>query len=210
MQQASVPALNMSLAPFQLMAPPPTLYTSYGSISNMCSALACQGVAPLPAEAAAVAAAAEATVVSDAQQFPTQSYHPLLQAPSATTDSGGSKRRRVGESSASASQQSGATGPDGRGGLYFIDRYLGGTTGHASRSGRCAVCLVQRKGRCGTKSAPLTCLRVQAYQAKGMEVPEAPPKMIRRRESEVTTAGDLLLPPPQQPSLQFAPPSPAE
>ncbi|KAG2444467.1 hypothetical protein HXX76_001219 [Chlamydomonas incerta] len=38
---------------------------------------------------------------------------------------------------------------------------LGGTTGRAGHSGRCAVCVIQRKGKCGTESAPKKCLRRQ-------------------------------------------------
>jgi hypothetical protein len=38
---------------------------------------------------------------------------------------------------------------------------LGGSTGHANRPGRCAVCIVQRKGKCGTESAPKKCMRRQ-------------------------------------------------
>ncbi|KAI8466128.1 MAG: hypothetical protein J3K34DRAFT_485474 [Monoraphidium minutum] len=39
---------------------------------------------------------------------------------------------------------------------------LGGTTGHIGRPGRCAVCVIQRKGKCGTDSAPKKCMRRQA------------------------------------------------
>ena len=67
-------------------------------------------------------------------------------------------------------------------GEWFVDRYLGGTTGQAGRDGRCAVCMVQRKGRCGTKSAPHTCLRVQVHLCQGHEIPEAPRKVVRSRE----------------------------
>jgi hypothetical protein len=38
---------------------------------------------------------------------------------------------------------------------------LGGTTGQQGRPGRCAVCVVQRKGKCGTDSAPKKCMRRQ-------------------------------------------------
>jgi hypothetical protein len=38
---------------------------------------------------------------------------------------------------------------------------LGGSSGHANRPGRCAVCIVQRKGKCGTESAPKKCMRRQ-------------------------------------------------
>ncbi|GFR52558.1 hypothetical protein Agub_g15146 [Astrephomene gubernaculifera] len=38
---------------------------------------------------------------------------------------------------------------------------LGGTTGRAGHTGRCAVCVIQRKGKCGTESAPKKCLRRQ-------------------------------------------------
>lgn len=38
---------------------------------------------------------------------------------------------------------------------------FGGTAGHGGRVGRCAVCVVQRKGKCGTDSAPRKCLRRQ-------------------------------------------------
>jgi hypothetical protein len=40
-------------------------------------------------------------------------------------------------------------------------RVLGGTTGQPGRAGRCAVCVIQRKGKCGTESAPKKCLRRQ-------------------------------------------------
>ena len=43
---------------------------------------------------------------------------------------------------------------------------FGGTAGHGGRPGRCAVCVVQRKGRCGTDSAPRRCLRRQAALAE--------------------------------------------
>ncbi|GLI61227.1 hypothetical protein VaNZ11_003522, partial [Volvox africanus] len=38
---------------------------------------------------------------------------------------------------------------------------LGGTTGRVGHTGRCAVCVIQRKGKCGTESAPKKCLRRQ-------------------------------------------------
>lgn len=38
---------------------------------------------------------------------------------------------------------------------------LGGTTGQPGRAGRCAVCVIQRKGKCGSESAPTKCLRRQ-------------------------------------------------
>ncbi|GAB4823708.1 hypothetical protein N2152v2_010754 [Parachlorella kessleri] len=42
-------------------------------------------------------------------------------------------------------------------------QYLGGTVGSSKwRPGRCSVCVVQRKGKCGTESAPKRCLRRQA------------------------------------------------
>lgn len=41
---------------------------------------------------------------------------------------------------------------------------LGGTTGQPGRAGRCSVCVVQRKGKCGTDSAPKKCLRRIAKQ----------------------------------------------
>ncbi len=41
------------------------------------------------------------------------------------------------------------------------EMWLGGTTGQPGRSGRCAVCVIQRKGKCGTESAPKKCLRRQ-------------------------------------------------
>jgi hypothetical protein len=218
-QQPSAPALGLKTMPaFNSMHLPANFYTSYGNISSVCKALACQGVTPPPSEAAAAAAAAaaKATMASSVPQIPMQPYHPILhppQAPPAPTDSCGSKRRRLNESPASVSQQSlsGAGGGDDgpRGGLFFIDRYLGGTTGHSSREGRCAVCLVQRKGRCGTKSAPQTCLRVQAYQAKNLEVPDAPPKMVRRRENDPLSGSQMHVPLPPQ-LLQFAPRSPVQ
>ncbi|WIA40741.1 hypothetical protein OEZ86_004425 [Tetradesmus obliquus] len=43
---------------------------------------------------------------------------------------------------------------------------LGGTTGQPGRAGRCAVCVVQRKGKCGTESAPRRCLRRQLQQQR--------------------------------------------
>ena len=46
----------------------------------------------------------------------------------------------------------GVIGPDG-------SLWLGGTTGQPGRAGRCAVCVIQRKGKCGTESAPKKCLR---------------------------------------------------
>lgn len=66
-------------------------------------------------------------------------------------------------------------------GEWCYDRFLGGTTGQKGRHGRCAVCLVQRKGRCGTQSAPNSCLRVLAYVSQGRSVPLAPPKQCRKR-----------------------------
>jgi hypothetical protein len=52
---------------------------------------------------------------------------------------------------------------------------------HAKRAGRCSVCVVQRKGKCGTESAPWKCLKrqaslllveVQADQGGGTLLPE--------------------------------------
>lgn len=43
---------------------------------------------------------------------------------------------------------------------------LGGTTGQPGRAGRCAVCVIQRKGKCGTESAPKKCLRRQFLQLR--------------------------------------------
>ncbi|KXZ48744.1 hypothetical protein GPECTOR_25g328 [Gonium pectorale] len=47
------------------------------------------------------------------------------------------------------------------GGREMEAELLGGTTGRAGHSGRCAVCVIQRKGKCGTDSAPKKCLRRQ-------------------------------------------------
>ena len=48
-------------------------------------------------------------------------------------------------------------------------------------AGRCAVCVVQRKGVCGTQTAPKKCLRRLALEAAGREIPEAPPGWRTRR-----------------------------
>ncbi|KAL6752066.1 hypothetical protein V8C86DRAFT_2764480, partial [Haematococcus lacustris] len=41
------------------------------------------------------------------------------------------------------------------------DSLTPGARASSSRAGRCAVCVVQRKGKCGTESAPRKCLRRQ-------------------------------------------------
>ncbi|KAK9808673.1 hypothetical protein WJX72_001750 [[Myrmecia] bisecta] len=53
----------------------------------------------------------------------------------------------------------------------LLQSLLGGTVGKSShRPGRCAVCVVQRKGKCGTESAPRKCLRKQALIKCGIFV----------------------------------------
>lgn len=52
------------------------------------------------------------------------------------------------------------------GGIGMDAMWLGGTTGQPGRVGRCAVCVVQRKGKCGTDSAPKKCLRRQLVTAQ--------------------------------------------
>lgn len=48
-------------------------------------------------------------------------------------------------------------------------------------AGRCAVCVIQRKGVCGTQTAPKKCLRRLALEAAGRPIPEAPPGWRTRR-----------------------------
>ncbi|KAF8060099.1 trx [Scenedesmus sp. PABB004] len=77
-------------------------------------------------------------------------------------------------------------GSDASAGTPPVGRFLGGTTGQPGRAGRCAVCVVQRKGKCGTDSAPKKCLRRQIaehddddeepqHDADPHEAPEPPP-----------------------------------
>lgn len=53
--------------------------------------------------------------------------------------------------------------------LVLSESSLGGTTGQPGRAGRCAVCVVQRKGKCGTESAPKKCLRRQLQEQQQAE-----------------------------------------
>ena len=43
------------------------------------------------------------------------------------------------------------------------------------------MCVVQRKGVCGTQTAPKKCLRRIALTAAGREIPDAPPGWRTRR-----------------------------
>lgn len=54
-------------------------------------------------------------------------------------------------------------------GAPLSEANLGGTTGQPGRAGRCAVCVVQRKGKCGTESAPKKCLRRQLHEQQQAE-----------------------------------------
>ncbi|KAG2493673.1 hypothetical protein HYH03_008187 [Edaphochlamys debaryana] len=72
---------------------------------------------------------------------------------------------------------------------------LGGTTGRAGHSGRCAVCVIQRKGKCGTESAPKKCLRrqlVALQRATGGNPPAITEEMLEEHLQAVgVTVADI-------------------
>lgn len=85
---------------------------------------------------------------------------------------------------AAATPEEGPSSPAGMEQLEHL--WLGGTTGQAGRPGRCCVCVVQRKGKCGTESAPKKCYKrrlVSAFKAGGWTAAERVLDNMRRELS---------------------------